>query len=113
MLAEDAATASPDELARLLAEQQQPRQAVPFNPVHFDMYVGYYALRTTAVFKISRNGDNFFVQLTGQDPVAVYPESETKFFATEVSSSYVLGLSHPFIARFILMSKAEIDITRI
>jgi hypothetical protein len=70
----------------MLAEQQQPRRLVAFDPVHFDKYVGYYELAPNAIFKISRDGDSFFTQLTGQGPVEVFPESETKFFATLVAA---------------------------
>ena len=80
------ANPSPEEVARLLAEQQQPRQVAPFDPAHFDRYVGYYQLNPGAVFHITREGGKFFTQLTGQPAVEVYPESETKFFATVVAA---------------------------
>jgi len=70
----------------MLAEQQQPRQLAPFDPAHFDRYVGYYQLGPNAIFRISRDGGKFFTQLTGQQAVEVYPESETKFFATVVAA---------------------------
>ena len=75
-----------DEVAGRLAEQQAPRQVVPFDPPHFDKYVGYYELSPTAVFKIFRDGGRFFAQLTDQGPVEQFPESETKFFATVVAA---------------------------
>lgn len=75
---------TPDEISRLRAEQEQPRQVVPFDPTHFDKYVGYYQLRQNLIFKVTKDGDKFFIQLTGQSPLAVYPESETKFFYTVV-----------------------------
>jgi beta-lactamase regulating signal transducer with metallopeptidase domain len=75
-----------DEVARRLAEQQQPRAVAPFDPARFDRYVGYYQLGPNAVFKISRDGPRFFTQLTGQGPVEIYPESDAKFFATVVAA---------------------------
>jgi beta-lactamase regulating signal transducer with metallopeptidase domain len=78
---------SPEETVRLLAEQQQPRRLTSsFDPAHFDRYVGYYELRPNAIFHISRDGGKFLTQLTGQSSVEVYPESETKFFATVVAA---------------------------
>ena len=75
-----------DDVARRLAEQQAPRQVVPFDPAHFDRYAGYYELSPTVVFKVFRDGGRFFAQLTGQGPVEQFPESETKFFATVVAA---------------------------
>lgn len=75
-----------DEAARLRAEQEAPQQLVPFDPTHFDRYVGYYQLGPNVIFKITRDGGKFLTRLTGQGPVQVYPESETKFFATVVAA---------------------------
>lgn len=70
--------------ARLRAEQERPRQVAPFYPARFDRYVGYYELAPNAVFQITRIGDRFYSQLTGQAPVEIFPESDSKFFATVV-----------------------------
>jgi hypothetical protein len=75
-----------NEAARLRAEQEAPQQLVPFDPTHFDKYVGYYQLGPNVIFKITRDGGKLLTQLTGQGPVQVYPESETKFFATVVAA---------------------------
>lgn len=84
-LAQPAATSdTPDKLAERRAEQAIPRKAVAFDPAHFDKYVGYYELTPTAVFTIHRDGDHFLTRLTGQVDVEVFPESESKFFATVV-----------------------------
>jgi Domain of unknown function (DUF3471) len=58
------------------------QQLAPFDPGHFDKYVGYYQLSPSTVFKITRAGGRFFEQLTGQSPAEIFPESETKFFLT-------------------------------
>ena len=80
------AVPAPDLVAQRLAEQEAPRQLVAFDPAHFDKYVGYYELAPDAVFKITRQGDKLYSQLAGQGPVEIYPESETKFFATVVAA---------------------------
>ena len=76
--------ASPMLNAERRAEQALPRKAVPFNPAHFDRFVGYYQLAPAVVFTISRNDTHFFGRLTGQINVEEFPESETKFFSTQV-----------------------------
>lgn len=75
-----------DEIAQRFAEQQRPRTVVPFDPKQFDKFVGSYQLAPNVYFKITRQGDHFFTQLTGQQDVEVYPESPTKFFATVVAA---------------------------
>lgn len=77
---------TPDQIARARTEQQAPRKVVPFDPTHFDKYVGYYQLGPRTIFKITRDGGKFYAQLTGQNPVQNYPESETKFFSTVVAA---------------------------
>jgi hypothetical protein len=70
--------------AQRRSEQALPRIAVPFDPTHFDKYVGYYQLGPSTIFTISRDGAHYFSRLTGQLDVELFPESETKFFATVV-----------------------------
>lgn len=81
-----AAVPTQAEIAQRGDEQSRPRTAVPFDPKKFDRYVGYYELSATMFFHIFRNQDRYFLQLTGQPSVEVYPESETKFFATVVAA---------------------------
>jgi hypothetical protein len=77
-----------DDRAQKLADQSGPRKAVPFDPTNFDRFIGMYkSLSHSGIyFEIFRDGTKFFSQITGQTPVEIYPESETKFFATVVSA---------------------------
>jgi beta-lactamase regulating signal transducer with metallopeptidase domain len=77
---------SPATTAERRAEQAVPRNVVPFDPKHFDKYVGYYQMGPSTIFTITRDGDHFLSRLTGQVNVEIFPESETKFFSTEVSA---------------------------
>lgn len=76
----------PDDVALRRAEQESPRKLVPFDPAHFDKYVGYYELAPNLIFQVTRKGDKFYDQLTRQQPVELFPESETKFFETVVAA---------------------------
>ncbi|HEY4029860.1 MAG TPA: glyoxalase superfamily protein [Caulobacteraceae bacterium] len=67
-------------------EQGRPRTAVPFEPQAFDRFVGFYGLSPTLVFTVTRDGDRFFSQLTGQTAVEFFPESGMKFFAKVVAA---------------------------
>jgi hypothetical protein len=75
-----------DEIAQRLAEQRQPRTVVPLDPKQFDRYVGHYELAPNAFVAITRDGEHFFAQLTGQSKFEIFPESSTKFFFTVVAA---------------------------
>jgi hypothetical protein len=70
-----------------LAEQQTSRTVVPFDPVHFDKYVGSYESRPGVVVAVTRDGGRFYSAFPHQaQPTEFYPESDTKFFATTVAA---------------------------
>jgi len=52
----------------------------------FDNYVGAYQLAPNAIMTISRDGDQFFGQLTGQPKLQIYPDSEKSFFLKVVDA---------------------------
>lgn len=49
-------------------------------------YVGTYELTPTIFITMSLDGDHFFTQLTGQQKLEVFPESETTFFLKVVDA---------------------------
>jgi beta-lactamase regulating signal transducer with metallopeptidase domain len=75
-----ASTPDSDAFERHRQEQRQRRQEVFIDPNILEKYVGYYQLGPYAIFTIRRQGDQLFVQLTGQRSLEVFPESTTKFF---------------------------------
>lgn len=75
-----AAAPTEAEIAEKRYEQARPRQAAPFESSRFDRYVGYYQLGAYSIFTVTRQGDRFYVELTGQPALEVYPESDSKFF---------------------------------
>jgi hypothetical protein len=70
---------SADEIAQKQAEQAAPRTRVAFDPKQFDEYVGYYQLTPKAIVTVTRDGEHFFAQLSGQPAFEVFPESPNKF----------------------------------
>jgi len=62
------------------------RQQVAVNPDVLAGYVGNYQFGKNGVMHITRDGSRLFLQLTGQQVVEVFPESETKFFAKIVDA---------------------------
>jgi beta-lactamase regulating signal transducer with metallopeptidase domain len=82
--AQPQAIVTPKNVAELRAEQAAARKTVPFDPRNFDKFTGYYQLGPGTVATVTRDGSHFFSRLTGQINVEFFPESQTKFFTTEV-----------------------------
>lgn len=62
------------------------RTAISIDAKQFDAYVGTYQLAPNAVITISRTGDHFYAQLTGQDPLEIFPETSRDFFLKVVDA---------------------------
>ena len=56
------------------------RRSIAIDARVLDRYVGRYQLAPSAIFTVTRRGDDLFVQLSGQSTYRVFPESETQFF---------------------------------
>jgi CubicO group peptidase (beta-lactamase class C family) len=52
----------------------------------FDGYVGSYQLNPSATFKITREGDQLFEQLTGQPRFPIFPQGEREFFLKTIDA---------------------------
>jgi CubicO group peptidase (beta-lactamase class C family) len=53
---------------------------ITMDPTIFDRYVATYQLRPNALLTVSRDGERFYAQLTGQPRFEIFAESERKFF---------------------------------
>jgi uncharacterized protein (TIGR03435 family) len=83
------AAASPGQMVQAIAGLVNTSLAPAAPKVHtaismdaktFDAFVGAYQLAPNAVITISRTGDHFFAQLSGQDPFEIFPEAGREFF---------------------------------
>jgi CubicO group peptidase (beta-lactamase class C family) len=63
-----------------------PKTIVPLDPKVFDQYVGQYQIGPNFVMTVSREGNRFMTQATGQQPIEIFPLSETKFFPKEIEA---------------------------
>src|SRR5579872_2544279 len=62
---------------------------VPFNPADFDKYAGYYRFGDAGnVAHAYRTGSHYYLQLGGQPPMELFPESPTELFATVVAAQF-------------------------
>jgi uncharacterized protein (TIGR03435 family) len=87
--------ARPTLMAHAIAALVTPALAPPtpkahttirMDPEQFDAYVGDYQLTPSAVLTVSRIGGRFFVRLTGQDPLEMFPEGRKEFFLKAVDA---------------------------
>jgi len=65
------------------------RQAIQVDPALFDAYAGVYELVPGFELTVTREGNQIFVQATGQPKFEIFPESETKFFLKVVDAQIV------------------------
>ncbi len=84
-----------DDIGPHLLERQYPlakfeppkeRKAIKLEAKVFDAYVGEYQLAPTFVITISREGDQFFAQATGQGKFELFAETEADFFLTVIDA---------------------------
>jgi CubicO group peptidase (beta-lactamase class C family) len=82
-----------EELLRTVAHEYnwpdfQPAQRVlaKVDPKILDGYVGAYRLSPTTVQTITRNGNQLYAQLSGQDRLEIFPQSDHEFFVKEVDA---------------------------
>ena len=62
------------------------RKAVKIASAAFDARVGRYELRPGFVMELSREGERYFAQATGQPKLEIFPMSETVFFSDDVDA---------------------------
>lgn len=62
------------------------RQAVKIANASFDARAGRYELAPGFVLELTRDGDRYFAQATGQGRLEIFPMSETAFFSQQVDA---------------------------
>ena len=106
VLANASTPAGPDDIGRHLLDPDSPllaagspalaqpreRRAIAIANDVFDRYVGRYQLGPAAIITISRDGDRFLVQLTGQPAFDIFAESEKTFFLKVVDAQLTFDI---------------------
>jgi bla regulator protein BlaR1 len=67
-----------------------PLKVVTIDPNVFDRYVGHYSFPGNMIMTVSRDGNRFLTQLTGQPQVPIFAKSEREFFAKAVDAQITL-----------------------
>ena len=68
------------------APRAEERKRAPLPASTFDRYVGGYELRPSQTLSITRDGERFFAQLTGQPRFEIFPSGEREFFLDAVEA---------------------------
>jgi D-alanyl-D-alanine-carboxypeptidase/D-alanyl-D-alanine-endopeptidase len=76
---------------RLAGEPVVPKQ-IPLDPPIFDRYAGRYQLTPAVTLTLSRDGAQFFVQLTGQPKIEIFPSGERDFFVKVVDAQLTMDV---------------------
>ena len=71
------------------------RVEVEISPEVFDQYVGDYELGPDFVITVTRDGDRFFLEATGQQRVEMFAASETDFFLRIEETAVTFGRDDP------------------
>jgi CubicO group peptidase (beta-lactamase class C family) len=67
-------------------EARKERKEIAVDPRVLDVYVGEYQLAPNFVLAITKEGQQLFLQATGQPRLRLHPEAETEFFISEADA---------------------------
>ena len=92
-----------------LAAAPQLQTAIDLDPDLYDQYVGRYQLIRGVNITVTRDGDRLFVQLTGQQRLEVFPESEAEFFLRVVDAQITFGRNDASAADHLMLHQNGVD----
>ncbi len=69
-----------------LTGEKKERKQISFDPQRFDAYTGAYRMAPEFVLFVTREGERFFTQATGQGKVEIFAMSERVFFPKVVDA---------------------------
>jgi hypothetical protein len=93
------------------ADLVAPPKTVGIDPTVFDRYVGHYSFSGNRIMTVSRDGDRFLTQLTGQSQVPVFAKSEQEFFAKVVDAQITFETNAQGEATQLVLHQNGHDIT--
>ncbi|HEV7243296.1 MAG TPA: serine hydrolase [Thermoanaerobaculia bacterium] len=90
VLSNAATAAGPDDIGRHLLDRDSPLAESPkqvaADAKTFDHFVGRYELAPNFVMTVTREGEQLFVQLTGQPKFEIFPKGDREFFLKVVEA---------------------------
>ena len=77
--------------------------AIAVNPAVLDRYIGRYQLSPTNVLTITREGEQFFAQMTGQQKREIFAQSDQNFFYKALDAQLSFEVDSPGQATALMM----------
>jgi serine-type D-Ala-D-Ala carboxypeptidase/endopeptidase len=97
---------SVDEIGLHILEPQyklaKVRKLIALEEGVLDSYSGYYELKPGVVLHITRDGARLFAQMTGQNRLRIFPESETEFFYRAIDARITFTKKKGTVRRLVL-----------
>jgi D-alanyl-D-alanine carboxypeptidase len=84
-----------DELSPRIGDAPPPRVAVRIDHAKFDAYAGRYQLAPSFVIELSRDGDRYWTQASGQAKVEVFALNDRTFFSNVVDAELRFDEANP------------------
>ncbi|NRB62275.1 MAG: serine hydrolase [Saprospiraceae bacterium] len=81
--------------------------AITLTEATLSQYVGVYELAPTFKITITREGEQLFLQATGQDRFEIFPETDTLFFLTVVDAKVSFQINEGKVERLILLQNGQ------
>ena len=91
------------------APAPREHKQIAVDPKVFDGYVGRYQLAPNFILTISREGDHFFKQATGQAKAEIFPESERDYFLKVVDAQITFVTDSKGRARELILHQGGLD----
>ena len=91
-------------------ELQKIREAVTVEAEVLDSYVGKYKFdESETILTFSRKGDTLAARISGQDPIVLFPESETKFFMKEAPVTVAFNFDDSRMVTGLVLNQSGAD----
>jgi serine-type D-Ala-D-Ala carboxypeptidase/endopeptidase len=113
-LSNAATTDGVDDIGRHLLDAavalMRPHTEVQIDPKIFDSYVGFYQLAPNFILAVTRDGDHFMTQATGQGKLEIFPESDHEFFAKAVNAQITFVTDSTGRATEVILHQGGLDL---
>jgi serine-type D-Ala-D-Ala carboxypeptidase/endopeptidase len=95
----------------LKAKPAQEHTEITLESKIFDKYAGSYQFAPNVILTVSREGDRFFAQLTGQPKLAIFAESQNTFFLKAADAQLTFGIDDKSDAKQVVLHQNGRDQT--
>jgi serine-type D-Ala-D-Ala carboxypeptidase/endopeptidase len=92
-----------------LYQPPKERKEISVNPKIFDGYIGRYQLAPNFILAVTREGDHFYTQATGQPKLEIFPESKRDYFLKVVDAQITFETDNQGRATGLILHQNGLD----